>query len=1008
MVTYHQVAAQYGATSDITLTGHSLGGGLASLMAVYFAENAVTFDLAPFALSALPGLTFSGLRTIYTAQLQAVLPGLGLFLDANWSNYSSHIDYFTRSARVTGYHLQGESLELGRNASNLYIGSTQAIPRGASNMDGITAHSMTILAAMLNSQQFAEAVRRMPELGEMLDDERLYAVSRRTENQDFMVHLLSGHSAGTPVLANFANNIIQLLDTGGLVSVDGPMRRALTIAALDYYQVTSAQLATSAFDISGGALHLDLGRLGQDLSGLKSPRELVEALRAVVVPSGSADDWMLSLAALGTHWHVQAGAGAVSWTASGSDNDVAVGGAGADTLRGQAGVDMLFGGAGGDTLEGGEQGDYLYGGAGSDTYRFSGQFGNDWIVDSEGSGVIDVAGRGNLSGAGAQRVAAGVDAWVTSDGEVSYTLVPGASASASVLVITVRSDQSTGSIAIRNWQEGGLGISLSGNEVRTAPTVNQFFGDFSPATRNGEYLLNIPAGGNFIYGGPLVGAQDLIDGSVSVDEIYGYDGNDGLSGGGDDDFIDGGKGDDLIFGGSGIDRLLGGEGNDHIFGSDYAGLFQPSEVGFTPPPAPGEVVARGFNWVVYRDPPKDNGDVDYHTEPITGSLGPNGETTQNIIDGGAGDDRISAGTGNDVVHGGADDDYVVGMGGQDSLYGDGGNDQLYGDGVQGEYATFTPLSQHGDDVLDGGDGDDKLYGDGGNDRLIGGAGDDYMQGDSSRLDNVPLTIHGRDFLDGGDGADRMIGGGLDDVLLGAAGNDIIGGDSGGVAPGQVGYLEPTSNGNDSIDGGWGDDQLFGEGGNDAIVGGVGSDYINGDEADSILNSQHHGQDRLDGGEGNDFVYGAGGADTIVGGEGDDNLVGDDTDQRVVGIYHGADAIDGGAGLDTIRGSGGGDTIHGGAGDDTIWGDGPTSEVAARFHGNDQILGEEGNDLIAGGGGDDSLLGGDGNDQLDGDDDPSQLPAASHGDDTLEGGAGEDRLVGGGGSDRLTAEATTIC
>ncbi len=37
----------------ITFTGHSLGGGLAALMAVFFGEHAQTFDQAPFALSAL-------------------------------------------------------------------------------------------------------------------------------------------------------------------------------------------------------------------------------------------------------------------------------------------------------------------------------------------------------------------------------------------------------------------------------------------------------------------------------------------------------------------------------------------------------------------------------------------------------------------------------------------------------------------------------------------------------------------------------------------------------------------------------------------------------------------------------------------------------------------------------------------------------------------------------------------------------------------------------------------
>ena len=43
-------------TAQITLSGHSLGGGLASLVAVFFGVPAWTFDQAPFARSAKSGL----------------------------------------------------------------------------------------------------------------------------------------------------------------------------------------------------------------------------------------------------------------------------------------------------------------------------------------------------------------------------------------------------------------------------------------------------------------------------------------------------------------------------------------------------------------------------------------------------------------------------------------------------------------------------------------------------------------------------------------------------------------------------------------------------------------------------------------------------------------------------------------------------------------------------------------------------------------------------------------
>jgi hypothetical protein len=49
---YLQVNAANPNATSITFTGHSLGGGLAALMGVFFGKQAVTFDQAPFANSA--------------------------------------------------------------------------------------------------------------------------------------------------------------------------------------------------------------------------------------------------------------------------------------------------------------------------------------------------------------------------------------------------------------------------------------------------------------------------------------------------------------------------------------------------------------------------------------------------------------------------------------------------------------------------------------------------------------------------------------------------------------------------------------------------------------------------------------------------------------------------------------------------------------------------------------------------------------------------------------------
>ena len=68
-------------------------------------------------------------------------------------------------------------------------------------------------------------------------------------------------------------------------------------------------------------------------------------------------------------------------------------------------------------------------------------------------------------------------------------------------------------------------------------------------------------------------------------------------------------------------------------------------------------------------------------------------------------------------------------------------------------------------------------------------------------------------------------------------------------------------------------------------------------------------------------------------------------------------------------------------------------------GNDMVYGNDGADTIAGGDGNDRIAGGNGNDVLSGDDDQDIL-LAGFGNDLLDGGSGSDILLGDKGSDRL--------
>ena len=212
----------------------------------------------------------------------------------------------------------------------------------------------------------------------------------------------------------------------------------------------------------------------------------------------------------------------------------------------------------------------------------------------------------------------------------------------------------------------------------------------------------------------------------------------------------------------------------------------------------------------------------------------------------------------------------------ENLYGGSGVDQLYGQG--------------GNDSLWGGAGDDYLYGQGGNDRLYGEAGNDTLQGGD-----------GLDILVGGDGSDSLDGGAGDDVLIGDGQGELQSVIEGTVnaetfrdfldlkSPEELeSYMskfETENDGNDTLEGGDGNDLLFGMGGNDQLDGGDGNDLLFGGSGD----------DYIDGGEGRDTIYAGDGNDIIVydsndylvsGGSGIDFMVSDDSTLSLTKLLQG--------------------------------------------------------------------------------------------------------------------------
>jgi Ca2+-binding RTX toxin-like protein len=289
------------------------------------------------------------------------------------------------------------------------------------------------------------------------------------------------------------------------------------------------------------------------------------------------------------------------------------------------------------------------------------------------------------------------------------------------------------------------------------------------------------------------------------------------------------------------------------------------------------------------------------------------------------------------------------------------------DGMGGFGHATATIAVGASSALTGGSGDDILVGTSGNDLIQGLGGNDKLSGGP-----------GDDVVDGGTGfnyADFSSAPGSTNINLtlpAVAGDGTVrwdqvlsddgfgGRDSLRNIDGIIGSPQ-----GDTIQGNIHDNIIYGNGGDDRVYPGLGYDTVYGGDGNDEINSQgSSGFYTFFGGNGNDALVGGANADFLDGGSGDDQIIGGG----------GADTLTGGGGNDTISGAG---TLDGGDGNDTL----------RANYGTAQLIGGNGDDLLVAGSLDsdshnpDVLLGGDGNDTL----------VANKGNDLLDGGAGTDTV-----------------
>ena len=370
-----------------------------------------------------------------------------------------------------------------------------------------------------------------------------------------------------------------------------------------------------------------------------------------------------------------------------------------------------------------------------------------------------------------------------------------------------------------------------------------------------------------------------INGTSSIDSLYGTDMDDIIIGFADNDYLQGGNGNDWLDGGAGMDTLYGDDGNDTLDGGSgydfmyggagndtyimdhiWDGMVEDDHgplggVDTVLSSVSNSGLSEGIENLTLTGSAAVNGTGNMDANVIAGNI------ANNVLSGLDGNDTLTGGAGYDILYGETGNDNLNGGTDGDTLNGGEGNDYLYGgEGPLGELGDYissdTLYGGNGNDILDGGSGEDFMYGGAGNDRYIEDHSWDVIHEDDTSLlggvDTVWSSIDDSFTYGLDEGIENLILTGEADYGGGNTSNNVITGNARG----------------NNLDGRGGNDTLYGRSGNDSLEGSYGNDTLNGEDGKDRLHGDD-GNDRLNGGNGNDYLYGENGRDILAGGSGAD-------------------------------------------------------------------------------------------------------------------------------------------
>jgi Ca2+-binding RTX toxin-like protein len=651
------------------------------------------------------------------------------------------------------------------------------------------------------------------------------------------------------------------------------------------------------------------------------------------------------------------------------------GGAGNDRILGGNGNDILLGGDGSDFIDGQQGADVAFLGTGDDVFQWDPGDGSDVVEGQDGRDTMLF--NGSNVGENFEISANGGRARFTRD-VANIVMDLNDVERVDVLALSGVDNLVVNDLTATDVREVAINLAESTAAADTVTLQGRAAGTDFSFRNSGATLLASGLGADVQV--LNAGAEDLVVASGVID-------------GGDDFKVDGdATGDTFRISAAGTDVIVEG---------------LATRIGIR------NAANAADNLVI-------NGNAGDDTFEATGNIA---ALAQLVLDGGAGNDRISGGNGNDVLLGGDGDDFIDGQQGADVALMGAGNDVFQwdpGDGsdvVEGQAGTDTLLFNGsaanenfniaangqrerftrdvGNIVMDI-DGIERI-------EAHAGAGNDTIDASGLTAGRATLSLFaddGDDNIIGSAGVDFINGGrGTDTVAMGA-GNDRFQwnpGEGNDVVDGQAGFDTHEFNGSAAAE----NFALQASGNRVLLTRNVGNIVMDQDNIERVEIAALAGADNVQVGDmrGTDVREVAVNFAGVAGGNAGDNV--DDTagvtgssQSEFISVHSSGDdlvvnglaaqtrlanldasdavSIDGGVGNDVIIAASVAAgvarvSLLGGAGNDTLFA-GRGGMSLSGGAGNDLLVGNGGNDVLSAGTGDDLLIGGAGNDLFSGDDD----------------------------------------